>query len=543
MKWIFIEFGSFQIKAMLCSIEQSRLAIEDIVYWPTQEGFLNGLGMPQAEAWIQIQQGLEQLGWITNEAFAVSTALPSSYLEARYLRFPFSSSRKIEKVLGFELEGNIPFDLDELFLRFQVIKGAGVQDVSPQHLVFAQAFKKESIHFFETQLRQFQISVPSFSVDSLVTAAFVPYLTPSPCSAIFHLGNKRSYFSLFQENTNLLATKNFWWGADRLICQLSESMNLPEERCRELLEKQASFDVDKDSQSIHIKMTETLEFGLNELMDEFRQYLKSLQQQGLVFESHLPVYLTGAPARIKGLRGRLEQRFSREFGMEFRDFPFGLFRDKVDGLEKIEAYPSASNLFAQALLQLRQNRARVPYFSESSFALQQNLKQLQSFSYEALRKVGLILIAPFIYLIVSLTLGGAEKNRIYEELDSYLSRFQIEREESENLEDLNKRLRKELIQYRKQADALGEDDNSPLITVQEISEAIPRRYRMKVTELLVNESKVLMTAETVGLLATDQILTELQKAFPDAKKGIVEDCKEPTGCKRFKVEFSRGQPS
>ncbi len=59
----------------------------------------------------------------------VVAAMEGTGLLVRSLRFPFSDPRKIEPVVGYELEGQVPFELDELVYDFSVLElgGAGAR--------------------------------------------------------------------------------------------------------------------------------------------------------------------------------------------------------------------------------------------------------------------------------------------------------------------------------------------------------------------------------------------------------------------------------
>lgn len=66
---------------------------------------------------------VEQLGGPPD---VVSTAMPGSRTASSILTLPFSDARRIEATLGFEVEGLLPFDLDEVMYDHQILsRGEG----------------------------------------------------------------------------------------------------------------------------------------------------------------------------------------------------------------------------------------------------------------------------------------------------------------------------------------------------------------------------------------------------------------------------------
>ncbi len=65
--------------------------------------------------------GLSETELAGFKADAVVTAVPGSEVAAHVLTMPFTDTRKIEQTLPFELEDQIPFDLDEVVFDYQVL--------------------------------------------------------------------------------------------------------------------------------------------------------------------------------------------------------------------------------------------------------------------------------------------------------------------------------------------------------------------------------------------------------------------------------------
>lgn len=540
MKWIFLDFGSYHLKALKAQVENTRIRIEDFGTWDTKPEHFEGLGMPTEAAWKTFSTGLDELGWLkTEEDLVVSSSLPSGYLESRYLRFPFASDKKIEKVLNFELEPNIPFDLEEMLIRHRVIKGPGVEDISPQSMVMILAYKREYVKTFEAHLRAFQLSIPALSTENLNMICLRQLLPPEPVQALLHIGHSKSLLSIFQQNGTPLALKTFYWGAKSMQKHLQTDLKVDEKRALELFIENASFEVSTDSQSIHIRMAEALENSLSEFMDELRQCLKGLQHLGLELPRPFPVYLMGSATRCPGLSTRLEERFRAEFETTIRPFPMERIQEHVDGLHLLEDPLSALPCLALALSQIRANRNKVESFSESNFRLQQNIQRLRSGTQEVLRRVGLLLIAPFIFLVLSFIIGHQEKSKIEAQIQQQLIRNNFEVKEGLSLNETKEELFKAVRELKQKSRALKEDEGSPVEILANVSRAIPSSLKIDLTEFKVSDDKISLSGETDSAQTSSKILQELQKIYPTAKKTDLQSCTSYDGCQAFNIEFNR----
>lgn len=543
MNWIIVDFGSFQLKALKARLDGNKVRIDNFIQWKAQPDYFEGLDFPNSKAWSAVSVGLNEAGWLNEENNILLSHLPSSYLETRYLRFPFRSEKKIEKVLPLEIESTVPFEVEDILLRHRVLKGPGVLESKDAH-VLVMGYQRQLIQKYENELRQYQLSIPPISVD-LLSLSCLRQALPSiyPLLGILNIGHRKTQWALLQSSGNILAARTFWWGGDNLLQFIEKKMGAQRDQALHLLTTEASFELNSDTRSIDIELAEALEDSLTQFMNEFRQYLKGLQQVGLELPKPLPIYLTGKPSEIPGIAKRLQERFQQEFELQVDPFPLENLMRQIDGLSSLEDPMAALPALSQLLSQTRAHRAKIPIFSESSFQFQQNLKRIRNESVALMRSLGVLLIAPVIFLITSLIIHGKEEKKLESQIRNLLAQNQIRVDEGQSTEEILASLQKEAMEYRKKIKQLSEDDSSPLLVLSDLSRIIPPRIKVDMKEFRVTADKVLLKIETDSIQSKQEIEKLIREVFPSVKSGGVQACTSFEGCQSFSIEMERTSSS
>lgn len=536
MNWIILDIGSYRIKALRADLDGNKIKIHQFVQWPSKPEFFSGLDFPTDQVWANLGIFLNEMGWLPNEGVAVSAALPSSYLETRYLKFPFKSEKKIEKVLPLELESNVPFEIEDILLRHRVLKGAGVQ-AQKDALVYTMGYKRDLIQKFEAHLRNFQTSIPPISAEILNLLALRSALpSSSGISGILWIGHRKTQLVIFQSSGSILATRTFWWGGADFVQKISRKLKVSEDRAEEIYHRTASFEA---GPAIEIELAEALEESLGSFTDELRQFLKGLEQYGLETKANLTVYCGGGPSQINGVTQRIQERFQEEFSISFEEFPTENLMRQVNGLLQLDDPMAAIPAISQLLSQTKTHRSKIPVFSESTFQFQQNIRKIKTQSAALLRKVGVLILIPVLYLILSIFTQNQDVKKIRSELQGVLNQNQLKINESLSSAEVLKILRAEALDYRKKIDQLQEDQTSPLIALTKISKALPNRIRIDVKEFRATTEKVYLSLETDSSAAREQIIKSLQTNFNNLKVGSPKACPSFKGCQLISMEMGR----
>lgn len=538
MNWIFLDFGSFRIKALKAVVDHRQVEIVDSLEFESHPEFFEGLDFPTSSAWAAASVQLHERNWLGEDAGAVLAQLPSTYLETRYLRFPFRSAKKIDRVLTMELESQIPFDVEDLIAKHHLLKGPGVAE-SPEALVHAMAYQRERIKAYEHELKSFQMSVPAFSTDLLCLPSLRAALPNPPLAGLLYFGHRKTQWILFQASGEILANRVFWWGGDSLSQSISTSLSLPLGEARDKLHRLSAEDLKDPTTKEGIQLRDVVDSQLNQFFNQFRQNLKAHLQAGLEIPAGLPVYILGGPAELPELKERFQQRFDGEFDLEVEDYPVENLTSSIRNLDTLPDLNSAYGLLAQALAQTRNQKSKLYNFSESNFQLQQNLRKIRSQSLLFARRAALILIAPIVYLILSLTLDHFESKRVENSVKNFIveSRLEVNTDQSVSgiLDDLRRlnRLRSEM------QEALTTDESGPLILLTLLSQQISSRTKIDINEMQVTETQVSFEADTDGEASHSQIMEAIRRLNPQASSSALKACDRYPNCQRFRVQFPR----
>ncbi len=534
MKWIVLDFGTHETKALHCQMEAHRLEILDFASWQSKADFFKGLGMPEAPAWAQATIQLNELEWLNAEEDAiVVAALPSAYLETRYLKFPFKNEKKIEKVMNFELESVLPFDVEEILTRHRLLEGEGVDSTRREATVLAFGYRRDQIKSLETELRKFQTALPPITAEILSLSSLRQAIQNESVYALLEVGHSKTQFLILQRSGGILATRTLWWGGQSIIQQIASDHSL------DFAEAEAAFwqyNPQSDEKGIQGCIQRAIApFGL-----DLRQTLKSLPNQGILLPETLPTYLVGPMNQVGGFKEEVRAASGNDPKLDVRSFPISsLFGKAVGGLDTLKDPEKALVAVSIALSQSRHHRSRIPVFSESGFQFQQNLKRLRSSSFSILRRVALILVIPFIYSLVQFSVQSKESQMIVKNLKSILERTGLPLGEIDSTDEIVERLKKERALNRKKIDQLAEDQTSPLLVLNSISKLMPPQIKIDVKEFKVTEALVLITAETPSVEDANAVLNSLKSYSDKIKMGAVNNCASKQNCKTFTIEIER----
>ncbi|MDB5036885.1 MAG: hypothetical protein JWQ35_413 [Bacteriovoracaceae bacterium] len=533
MKWIVLDFGTKKIKALKINQDGQRLQIEDFYSFDAKPDYFKGLGFPDSPGWAATTIALDEHDWLKpDEDHVIIAALPSAYLETRYLKFPFKTEKKIEKVLNFELEATIPFDIDEIQIRSQILEGDGVAPLKKESLVMAMAYRRSFIKQIEGELKKFQLSNPPLTVQILALSTLRHAITEPSIFGILEIGHSKSEFLCTAKSGPILGLKTFWWGGKNLIQSIQDELSTDAEKAEHILS-----DMDPEK-----PLTKGMKSATKNFASEIRLTLKAMETSGVVLPKPLMVYAFGRPTKNAFLMRQIEADLKTEFDVQFLPFPFPNLRGRqLQGFEKLRDLEAALPALSIALSQSRSHRGKIPSFSETGFQFQQNLKKLKTGSFSLMKKVAALLIAPFIYALLQIGVQRKENQVLLSAVPNILKGSNFELAKGDSTDDVVARMKKELAANRNKIAQLQENDNSPLVALTQISKAFPAHLKIDVKEFNVTPTSIFMSAETNSSDTAKKLIDSLKSAFPKLKAGEPTNCTSPgkQECKTFTVEIER----
>jgi hypothetical protein len=533
MKWIVLDFGTHRLKALKCEVDNQKVRILDFAEWDSRPDYFRGLGFPDAQAWAAMTVHLNEVEWIQpEEDYVVTAALPSAYLETRYLRFPFKNEKQIEKVLHFELESLLPFDVEDLLVRHKILEGDGLSH-KKDGLVLSFCYKRDYVKSWETELKKFQVSSPPVTTEILSLAALKPPAVHENLFGLLEVGHSKTQFLILQKSGNVLAARTFIWGTGNLIQSIATGLKL------DFAQAEAAYLKNFDEPSEQVNAC--LHTAIEGFAQEWRQNLKGFMGEGLKLPQPLHIYVMGRSARHSEFIDLIQTNLHHDPALQLERFPVeSLFQKTVQGGEVLGADPDkALPALAFILSQSRTMRGRIPLFSESSYQFQQNLKRIRSSSLQVVRKVAILLIAPFLYSVFQFVIQERENVQVLSQIQENLQRVGLREIEAQSAQDVVRQLRRESQLNQLKVEQMKEDLSSPLAILTQISQIIPANLKIDVKEFRVSESLVTLKAQVPTSDSAESIATELRKWSPQLKMGALTTCTASPQCKEVTFELPR----
>jgi general secretion pathway protein L len=221
-----LDLGANGVKAVLLESTFRGFAVIDAARAPLGDGPA-GPGRHAAAA----RALLDAHGWAFDAAVV---SLPGAGVSTSVVTLPFTDPRRIEQTVGFEVEGQIPFDLAEVAWDWQPLgTGEGKTD-----LLVAVA-RKDELAALLAALAEARVDpraiVPASiayaalsQAGALAPAAGGPPPLPEAAEAIVDVGGERTSVSIVTAGGACEAARTFAFGAGHLARALARDLGLSE---------------------------------------------------------------------------------------------------------------------------------------------------------------------------------------------------------------------------------------------------------------------------------------------------------------------------
>lgn len=173
-----LDLGSHGLKAVELKVSPRSLEAGQCRVHPRAEA-----GEPLAP---ELQRFLSMHALPTDQ---VVCALPAHQLSSRRLEFPFSDKRRLAQAIPFELEGEIPFDLEQILIDWNLLVGDRTRGV-----VTATLVKRDDVAGFLEQLEATGCDPQVLEAEGLVLANLAPVFGLEGSQLIIDLGHEKTTF-------------------------------------------------------------------------------------------------------------------------------------------------------------------------------------------------------------------------------------------------------------------------------------------------------------------------------------------------------------
>jgi len=192
-----IDLGSRSVKFAVLDVGFRRVRVNSAFEEPVPPGEAP-LAERQAEA---LRAGLARLP----SGSTIHVALPGEMLALRVLDLPFSDARKVEQVVGYELEGQIMHDLSEVVMDHVILSAASADgSEAAGSRALAIAARTDEIAAFLASLKQSGVDPRTLYVTPVIYQALLAEepaeTTPAGCRLFVDLGHRHSQLCFLRGN-------------------------------------------------------------------------------------------------------------------------------------------------------------------------------------------------------------------------------------------------------------------------------------------------------------------------------------------------------
>ena len=294
-----IDVGAFSIKFVVFEVgfRQSvfRGAFEEMV----SEG-------PEPLLTRQIEALREGLSRVSSDA-TLYLALPGDALSIRTLDLPFTDQRKIDQVIGYELEGQIVHSLDDV-----VFDHVTMRTGEEGSTVLAVAARRDHVAAWLDALKVHGIDPRALYAAPVVYHA-LKIADPAADSdsgrvpAILDLGHARTNLFVGKDGQGIFA-RAITRGGQHLTAAIAETLGVDKDRAEQFKRGEARLVPVTGAalpKASEMRIDQALRTALSPLMREVRQTLAGFRASTDVEIAAL--YITGGSARLKGMIPFLEE--------------------------------------------------------------------------------------------------------------------------------------------------------------------------------------------------------------------------------------------
>ncbi|MBI3805066.1 MAG: pilus assembly protein PilM [Nitrospirae bacterium] len=457
-----------------------------------------------------------------------AVALPGHLVSTRELSLPFTDPKRLRQVVPFEIEGQLPFDLEEVVIDYQLLRqgpasegrgeassvdlrgGAATETAS--HLLVS-AVPRAALRKYVAALQSVGIDPAWVGVDAVALQTFYQHFWgASPAvdhrkqplrepllreHLLIDLGASKTVLCAIRGGT-LRWARTFPIGSDFFTEAIQKEFDLSWEEAERRKEE-----VDLTAQT---PLAEAVQKAVGAWLMEIEKTLSLFalaeQPAGTEAPALLPFYICGGGGQMKGLQAAMAQALQMmPEGPDERLPP-------IAGLAA-EQLATAPRLYAPALGLALPPQGTPINFRQGEFV----------FGKESIERRHRWVSIGLVFLLLVGLMGGdfyfryRQKEARFEELKRDLrASFTQAFPQSKNVSNEVDQIRSAIGERRRTGEFLGVGEQSPLEVLKEVTAGIPMEVRIDVTELVIDGNKVRIEAQTDSYDSVDRIRGGLLKA-------------------------------
>ncbi|MGK5084639.1 pilus assembly protein PilM [Bdellovibrionota bacterium FG-1] len=545
MRILGIDLGTTSIKAVELDSAFGRYEIHDYHEIPRPPG------RPPGEAIAQL------MGTLAKTPDRIAVAMKTGQMTFRNLNLPTRDKKAIIAGVGFELEDELPFSLDDAAYEFSVLN----QTKQSTYIHIAATLKKHLAAFLhecnESGLDPDTVTTEAWAYRALLNRVLGTQGHPIEKPVLLvQIGHEHSTLYLHFRGAPVVARELGWGGRD-LTTAICQKYQIPVEEA-EAAKLDHGFVV-PFAQRTEVT-PEQIEFS-DTLMEPVQALLSAIRQAELSCKNitHEPlslIYLSGGTAQLPGLAKVVEETLN----LPVRPLQ-ALSSIATSGVTYSEQTDAVFLLAASlALAQAGTDRIVPINFRKGDFARPGQTREL---SLMTLRKPLLAMAAIAVCFFASTLVQSRVYQARIQETDSQLEKSvrgffgtlstSAAKTYMSNTTTLKGSINKELTKQRDIAKLVGPNPHSPLDFLRELSTTISKDVVVDMTQYQVGAAPATPYAPTgesqasLSFLVSNPQLAErlntlLTNKLSGLERGKMEEASAADGTKRWRVTFS-GKPT
>lgn len=486
----------------------------------------------------------------------VVSSVPGSAVSVHYLKIPFSDEAKIGQVVPYEVEGIVPFPLEEMVIdQFILSKSNGASPNNGSSVCVA-LIKKGTLKNHIDTLKGAHIEPKIIEIESLALYhAFMEWHKTEDTVALLDIGSARSNLCIVSRGKPVYV-RTFSRGGGGITSAVQESLGISFDEAEQkkiatgiLFDDKGKWEAEapptpdipvmgrgdfsrpssNEEEDERGVISSAIRRGLTPLIVDLKQ---SLHAYGI--KQNDPVkklYIAGGGARLLNMDRFLGSE------LEIEVAPLGVPKELLQGLAGGEAagfiLPTGMGLVLRGV---RRKQALGLNFRKGEYFYRKEAK-------EATGKLLYLIVAA----AVIISLGALDfysrfhdREARYETVKSDIRKAYLDIfPDAKIIVDESQQLKSAVDELRKKVAALGggpEKKVTSLDLLNTIAEKIPKEIQVNVDDLLIDRTKVRIQGDTDSFENVERIKRELE-TIPFFKKVDVGDAKLSADQKRVKFRI------
>jgi general secretion pathway protein L len=475
-------------------------------------------------------------------------ALPGDQLSVRLMQLPFTDARKIDQVVGYELEGQIVHALEDVIFDHlvvgQTVEGSSVLAVAAKRddvagIIAANEAKGLHPRALYAAPVLYRTLLPPYSPPAAIEGAEPP--TP-PCRAVLDLGHSRTNVCIVRNGETLYARTILRAGA-HLTQAIAKAFEADLDRAEQAKRSEATLlpAGTAGATPLGAKLDAVLREALAPLVRELRQTLASFR--AAAHEDVKALLVTGGTGRLKGLLPFLEAelglpaRFLAVRPSLAREGAAGQDEEEANDVGELSSDESESHALAASVALAASRGSKEIDFRRGPFVYRASFSILRQKAWHIAGLAATLLLAFSVDVGAKFSSLGDERKQLDKQLKTATTElFGKPREDAPEIAQLLKKgFREDLAPIPK---ATAYD------LLDQISRHAPSSERVKldVLELDIRPKKTFIKGTVDSAAAVDEMATKFKEidCFEEITKGSITEVSG--GAKQFTLNITSKCP-